>query len=177
MDAPTRNPEAAVFDSGPAMFVGVLPVKTVSDPPGEEFILRTNRKMHIYNVRMHSYLEHSDSVTAGILPAQAKLLALLPERVENGIALQLGKKEYRPGEAVRLDIQTIPDALQDVSLAVRLEVLEDNRAIEAYTKKLAVKGAAIHYVPLALNQEKGVYTLRMTEIISGQRQHMKIAVR
>ena len=164
-----------VFDNGPAMFVGVLPDQTIADPPGEEFILKTDKKMYIYNVRMHSYLGFSDSVVAGILPAQAKLFALLPARID-GLALESRKTEYRPGEVVMLDIKTMPDAFQDVALAVRLEVLNDNRVIPAYTKKLAVKGAASHPVPLALNQEEGAYTLRLTEIISGHQQEMTIAV-
>ena len=166
-----------VFDSGPAMFVGVLPDKTVADPPGEEFILKTDRKMHVYNVRLHSYLGYADSVTAGILPAQAKLLALLPARVEDGLALECRKTEYRPGEAVTLEIKTLPDTLKAVTLAVRIELLRDAGAIEAYTKKLAVKGATTHRIPLALNQAKGEYTVRLTEVISGQRQEVKLTVR
>lgn len=71
----------------------------------------------------------------------------------------------------------MPDALKEVSLAVRVEVLKDNKVIAAYTKKLVVKGNATHHIPLALNQEKAEYILRVTEIISGQRQEMRIAVR
>jgi len=165
-----------VFDSGPATFVGVLPDKTVADPPGEELILKTDRRMHAYNVRLHSYLGYADSVTAGIQPAQAKLLALLPERVEDALALECRKKAYRPGEVLTLEIKTLPEALKEVTLAVRIELLKDGKTIEAYIKKLAVKGAASHAVPLALNQAKGAYVLRVTEIISGQRQEVRIAV-
>ena len=165
-----------VFDSGPAMFVGVLPDKTVADPPGEEFILKTDRKMHVYDVRLHSYLGYTNEVTAGILPAQAQLLALLPERVEDALALECGKTKHRPGEPVTLEITTLPDMLKAVTLAVRIELLKDGKAIGAYTKKLVVKGAASYYIPLALNQAKGEYTVRMTEIISGQRQELRIAV-
>ena len=165
-----------VFDNGPATFVGVLPDKTVTNPPGEEFILKTDKKMHIYNVRMHSYLGFSDSVTTGILPAQAKLFALLPARID-GIALESNKKEYRPGEVITLDIKIMPEALKDVAMAARVEVLKDNTVIPEYTKKLAIRGAANHHVPLALNQEKGEYTLRINEVISGNRQEMKITVR
>jgi len=165
-----------LFDSGPAMFVGVLPDRTIADPPGEEFTLRTDRKMHIYNVRMHSYLGYSDSVTAGMLPAQAKLFALLPARID-GLAIESARKEYRPGDVVTLDIRTTPDALKDVTLAVRIEVLKDNKPIEAYTKKVAVKGATSHHIPIALNQEKGEYVIRMTEVVSGNRQEIRIRVR
>ena len=166
-----------VFDNGPAMFVGILPGKTVADPPGEEFILKTDRKMHVYNVRLHSYLGYTDAVTAGILPARAKLFALLPDRVEDGLALECPKTAYRPGEVVTLEIKTGPKTLQDVTLAVRIELLKGNRAIEAYTKKLAVKGGATHAIPLALNESRGEYILRLTEVISGQRQEIKLTVR
>ena len=146
------------------------------DPSGEEFILKTDKKMHIYNVRMHSYLGYSNSITAGILPTQAKLFALLPARIY-GLALKPRKKDYLPGEVVTLDIKTMPDALKDISLAVRLELLKDNSVIPAYTKKIAVKGTASHHIPLALNQEKGDYVIRLTEVITGNRQNMEISVR
>ncbi len=146
------------------------------DPSGEEFILKTDKKMHIYNVRMQSYVGFSDSVKASMLPAQAKLCALLPARIK-GLALESRKKDYRPGEVVTLDIKTMPDALRHVSLAVRLEVLKDNSVIPAYTKKIAVKGVASHHIPLALNQEKGEYNLRVTEVISGHQQEIRITVR
>ena len=166
-----------VFDSGPAKFVGVLPDRTVADPPGEEFTLRADRKMHVYNVRMHSYLGYTDSLAAGILPAQAKLFALLPERTENAIAVESDKNNYTAGEVVKLDIKTVPPGLKGVSLAVRMEVLKDGVSIEAYAKKIAVKGAAVHHIPLALNQEKGDYVIRITEVISGNRQEIRIRVR
>ncbi len=166
-----------VFDNGPAMLVGVLPDKTVADPPGEEFILKLDRKMHAYNVRQQTYLGYTDMVAAGILPAQAKLLALLPARVEDGLVVKIGKQDYRPGDAVAVEIATIPAALQHVALAVRLEVLQDNHVIAAYTKKLAVKGVTSHHIPLALNQKKGEYTLRLTEVISGQQQELRFTVR
>jgi hypothetical protein len=165
-----------VFDNGPAMFVGVLPDSTVAAPPGEEFILKTDKAMHIYNARMQSYLGFSDSVTAGILPAQAKLFALLPARIQ-GLALESPKTDYDPGEIVTLDIKTLPDTLKAVTLAVRIELLKDGKPVEPYTKKLAVKGAASHHIPLALNQAKGEYSVRLTEIISGQRTEMKFEVR
>lgn len=165
-----------VFDSGPAMFVGMLPDKTVSNPPGEEFVLKTAKKMHAYNVRQHSYLGFTDAVPAGILPAQAKLFALLPARIE-GMAVAAEERACRPGETVALNIRMAPDALKDVSLAVRIEVLKEGQAIAAYTKKLAVKGAAKHAIPLALNEAKGAYVLRVTEVISGQRQDIPITVR
>lgn len=131
--------------------------------------------MHAYNVRTHAYLGHSAAVTAGILPTQAKLFALLPARIE-GLAVIADKTTSRPGEVVSLDIKTMPESLKEVSLAVRVEVLKDGIAIEAHTKNLPLKGAARHPVPLALNQEPGEYTVRLTEVISGQRQEVKINV-
>ncbi len=165
-----------VFDNGPAMLVGVLPDKTIADPPGEDFTLKLNRKMHAYNLRMHSYLGYTDSVAAGILPAQAKLFALLPERVENAVAVETSAGNCRQGEVVKLNLRTVPGALKDVPLAVRIELLKDGKPIEAHTKKIAVKGTAAHHIPLALNQEKGEYVIRVTEIISGTIQEIKIAV-
>jgi len=164
-----------VFDNGPAMLVGVLPDKTVADPPGEDFILKTAKRMHVYNVRLHSYLGFSDAVPAGILPAQAKLFALLPARID-GVAATCDEREYRPGEVVTVSIRVSPAAVKDVALAVRIEVSHDGAAIPAHTEKLAVKGAAAHHIPLALNREPGDYAVRLTEVISGQREELRIKV-
>lgn len=164
-----------VYDSGPALFVGVLPDKTVPDPPGEEFLLKTAKPMHAYNVRTHAYLGQSTAITAGILSTQPKLFALLPERIE-GLAVTADKTTRRPGEAVLLDIKSLPEPLKDVSLAVRVEVLKDGKVIEAHTKNITVKATARHPIAFALNQEPGEYTVRLTEVISGQRQEVNIRV-
>lgn len=160
-----------VFDDGGAMLVGVAPDMSVANPPGPEFVLQTARPWHVYNVRRQAYLGRSDAVTAGISAVEAKLFALLPERI-TGLGLSVGRKVCRPGDVVEAGIRVEPAALADVTLAVRMEVFLDGNAIPAYTKNLAVKGSVTHPIPLALNAKPGEYRIRATEIISGLTQEI-----
>lgn len=164
-----------VYDNGGALLVGVAPDSVVAEPPGAVFTLKTAQPRHIYNVRRQAYLGLTDSVTAGIASTEAKLFALLPARIE-GLEVKTDKTRYRPGETVSLDIGILPAALKDVSLAVRFEVLAAGRSLPEHARNLTVKGTLRHYLPLALNQENGEYVLRLTEVVSGHRQEVKVQV-
>lgn len=165
-----------IYDNAGALLVGVAPDSSVADPPGESFILKTDKKRHIYNVRLHSYLGFTDSITAGILSTEAKLFALLPERIE-GLDIKSVKTDYHPGEIVSLDVKIMPETLANISLAVQFEVLKDSKLVPEYSKNIVVRGALQHALHLALNQEKGKYTLRLTEIISGHTQEVSFSVK
>ena len=48
-------------------------------------------------------------------------------------------------------------------------VLKDGQEQKEHTRNVPFQGDFEHVVPLALNQEKGDYTVRATEIITGYR--------
>jgi len=70
-----------------------------------------------------------------------------------------------------------PASLKDCRMVVRIEVFRNGTVQEAYTKDLAFEGSFTHPIPLALNQEKGSYRVRVTEVISGFTQELPFDVR
>lgn len=165
-----------VFDNGRAMFLGMLPDRALNNPPGENLTVKLARKCHVYDVRRHQYLGETDTVLTGILPVEAKLLAFLPERIE-GLNVALPKATGRPGDVLDLKGAILPMSLKDIRLVVRIEVSKDGKVQEAYTKNLAFQGDFTDPIPLALNQEKGEYRVKVMEIISGYTQEMKFIVK
>jgi hypothetical protein len=165
-----------MFDNGRAMFLGILPDRALNNPPGENMTVKLSRKFHTYDVRRRQYLGETDTVRTGILPTEPKLLALLPERIE-GINVALSKQTANPGDVIELAGTLLPAALKDIRLVVRIEVSKDGRLQEAHTKNLAFQGSFTHPIPLALNQERGLYSVRITEVISGYTQELALHVK
>jgi len=165
-----------VFDSGRAMFLGILPDRAISNPPAESLTVKLGRRMHAYDVRLHQYLGETDTVRSGILPAEAKLLAFLPERIQ-GMNLSLSRPSGNPGDIIELKGSLLPVSLKDSRLVVRIEVYLDGKIQEAFTKNLAFNGSFTYPIPLALNQQKGDYTVKVAEMISGYTQELRFSVK
>ena len=164
-----------VFDSGRAIFLGLLPPRALTTPPGEELTVKLQRPYHVYDVRRRQYLGETDTVRTGILPAEAKLLAFLPERI-GGLNVSLSQPAARPGEVVELQGALLPESLGDCRLVVRIEVFNDGQLQDEYTTNLTFAGSFNHPVPLALNQPPGTYRVRVTEIVSGYTQETDFTV-
>ncbi len=163
------------FDNGRAVFLGLIPDKTISDPPGDMLYIKSAKKHHAYDVRRKQYLGETDRIETGIAAVEPRLFAFLPERID-GLSLNLNGKEFEPGETVELKCTMLPNSLKDSRFAVRIEVTKDGKPLEYFTKNIAVQGKAIYPIPLALNQEKGEYHVRATEVISGFTQEISFKV-
>ena len=147
----------------------------MGNPPAEALVVKLNAKAHLYDLRRRQYLGHTDSLRAGILPAEAKLLALLPERID-GLNVSLSKEGGKAGDVLELSGAVAPASLQDCRLVVRVQVLRNGAVQDAYTKNLAFEGRFTHPIPLALNQQKGPYRVQVTEVISGFTQEVPFDV-
>ncbi len=165
-----------VVDNGRAVFLGLIPDRALNTPPAESLTVLLNAPRHVYDVRRRQYLGETATVRTGILPAEAKLLALLPERLQ-GLNVSLSQATAKPGDLLELTGSVLPASLKDSRLVVRLEVSREGRMQEAYTKNLACNGSFTHPLPLALNQAPGTYRVRVTEIISGYTQEVAFTVR
>jgi hypothetical protein len=165
-----------VFDNGRARFLGLLPDRALDNPPAEALVVRLTAPTHVYDVRRQQYLGETAAVRTGILPAEAKLLAFLPERIE-GLNLSLSRDSARPGDVLTLAGALLPATLQDCRLVVRIEVTRDGRREEAYTRNVAFQGTFSYPIPLALNQTKGEYVVRATDVISGNTRELPFRVK
>ena len=168
--------ESSIFDNGRALFLGILPDRALNNPPAENLVVKLGHKFHVYNVRQQQYLGETDTLKTGILPTETKLLAFLPERI-SGLNVSLSKATGKPGDVLELKGSLLPASLQDCKLVVRIAVTRDGKLQEAYTKNLAFQGSFTYPLPLALNQEQGLYSVKVTEVISGYTQDATFRVK
>ena len=163
---PRTDVRSYVFDNGRAILLGLIAERALNQPPGEPIAVKLAHKFHAYDVRRHQYLGETDMVQTGLLPTEPKLLALLPERIA-GLNVSLSNTTATAGDVLELEGSLLPASLKDIRMVVRIEVEKDGRLQEAYTKNLAFQGGFAHPIPLALNQGKGQYVVRVREMIAG----------
>jgi beta-galactosidase len=165
-----------VFEDGPAMFLGILPDVTIPDPPGSETHLKLDGKYHVYDVRRHQYLGYGDAFDLGIIPAQAVLLALLPQRIES-LSVSVDKAACAPGEAVTLKGQLAPASLKDSQFVVHVEVYKEGKPLDWLTRNVSFKQAFAYPLPMALNAERGTYQVKATEVVTGVTEEARFIVK
>ena len=129
------------LDNGRSTSTGVLPDRALSNPPGEDLTVKLGRECHVYDVRRRLCLGDTDLVRTGILPAEAKLLAFLPARIE-GLNVSLTRETGRPGDLIEFRGALLPTSLADSRLVVRIEVLKDGRARSAHTRTWPSRAAS-----------------------------------
>ncbi len=167
--------QSYVFDNGRAIFLGIIPDRTLNNPPGEKLTVKLKSQMHVYDVRRQQYLGKTDLLKSAILLNEAKLLAFLPERIE-GLNISLSKKSGRPGDVMEISGELLPKSLKDSKMVVRIEITKNGKIQEAYTKNLSFNGSFTYPIPLALNQMSGNYHVKISEIISGYTQEIVYVV-
>ena len=139
---------------------------------------------HVYDVRAQKYLGVTDRVTTKVPYAEAQLFAVLPAKI-SGIGIAF------PSEAVR-------GGTMEASFAIKQSNNLNNRTIEQwpayvlhvdivppsgkspfhFQRNLATKdGTAKLAFPLALNDETGVWKVRVTEPLTGVAAERKIVVK
>ncbi|HOL21324.1 MAG TPA: beta-galactosidase [bacterium] len=165
-----------VFDNGNILFLGILPDRTINNPPGESITIKLGNKMHVYDVRLHKYLGETDRVQTGILPSEAKLLAFLPARIDC-LNLSLSKYTARPGDVIEVKGSLAPASLKSSTMVARIEVSLNGEIQDAYTKNLDFQGNFTYPIPLALNQQRGEYIVKVMELVSGYTQELKFNVK
>ena len=79
----------------------------MGNPLAEALVVKLDAKAHIDDVRRRPYLGHTDSLRTGILPAEAKLLALLPDRIV-GLNVSLSQDAGQAGEVLELLGTVVP---------------------------------------------------------------------
>ena len=166
MGNPRTDVKTYIVRDGKGFLLGLIPDRTVNDPPGPVLRIKTGEKYHVYDVRLKKYLGYLDEVEAGIQNTAAKLLAFLPERVE-GIKLSTDKTACRKNDIVTVRGRMLPRGLDGTGLAARIEVRRGGEIIEAYSKNIDFNGEFSYTVPLSLNEKPGTYTVNVTDPISG----------
>ena len=162
-----KGREAMHYVSGAADLYAVLRMPGRSeDDEADAFTFA--KKGHVYDVRAQRCLGETDRVTASVPLNEASVYAVLPARVE-GIGIAAPAAVARGGDLrAELSVQSA-----DVSPAyvLHVEVIPPSGKARFHFQRnlLTASGRARLDFALALNDEPGTWTLRVTEPLTGVR--------
>ena len=125
-------------------------------------------KGHLYDCRSGSYIGNTDRVETTMMPGDARLWALLPERVERlTLAAAPGAQK---GDATEIAV-SLRGAAPDAHGVLHLEVAgPDDAAIGWLSRNAVITGpSATLNVPIALNDPPGAYTATVRHVATGIR--------
>jgi len=133
----------------------------------------------IYDVIAGQFLGYGDSVDFTMMNDTSRLFAILPSRV-TGLEIQPPKPAYQPGETAALDCAvTVARGSVDPRV-LRVDVTRPDGAISwAYSTDLILpeggKGAVS--IPFALNDPKGDWKVKVTDVSTGTGSEVKLSLR
>ena len=128
------------------------------------------KKGHVYDVRAQKYLGETDHVTAKTPLHEASVFAVLPTKV-TGIGVSNLPAKVAVGTDLSLDfsIQTTQTSPNLPNFVVHVDVVPPSGKTRFHFKRnLLTKGGRAHLdFAMALNDEKGMWTVRVTEPLTG----------
>ena len=144
-----------------------------SDPVRIHF----NQTAYVYDVRAGKALGRTDSVTTVLPPGETAVYALLPYQVSNvevsvpRTAIPVGKEVPVRVHVKRAAPQNADSTVQPGDHILHVEVFRpDGSSVQPYAQNvLAVHGAAVLNVPLALNDPPGRWRVEVRDVLSGCR--------
>jgi hypothetical protein len=179
-NAPLSYRPLYAFQSDNAVLLGSVRGKRVRDgsntiliDPGHalnqdnqaKFIWK--RKAHIYDLRANKYLGFDKSATVDLQPFSAALLALLPYKVN---AIHIRTPEELPrGKTANIPVRIDTGKSLSGTHLFRMEVYSPSgRQHILYSKnQTAQKGRTVFPIPFADNDKKGIWTIKVRDVLSG----------
>jgi len=173
-EGPMRALETVRYREGPIRYYGFLKYRADADEATVTADVSTSAAGHTYDVREGKYLGNRQSWRAEFVPSRAKLFAQLPYTIE-GLKVSLIKGGYRANEEERQAVVTCMMALSTSSAKpgrhwARVTVLgPDGKERKHYARNVALpEGTGVTYIPMALNDARGTWTVVAREVISGK---------
>ncbi len=138
----------------------------------QELTVRLPRKAYVTDVRTGKRFGFTDAVRTSVVVGDALVLGLSP--AEGSVTLS-GPPSAALGAHVRFGINVAPAGRH----LVRCHFFApDGSMLEAYAKNVVAEdGRAAVVLPSALNDPAGVYTLRVTNVVTGATAEAKIELK
>ncbi len=171
---PADDIETHVLDNGPARILAVqhdlsAPARAISSPTGatgrEAIVVTLPRQLDVYDLRTRRALGETDRVALDLGPGEAAILSLSPTPL--AAPAIAGPAAARLGENAEFHIRLSSPEAPGV---VHIDILDPNgRVMLPYSGNLlAAHGEALKLLPLAVNDQAGVWKIRATDVLSGQ---------
>lgn len=158
-------------DSGSTRLLGLLPGKTGDD---EEINLNINESVHLYDIRNKKYLGEGKVFKIGLKASVPELFGLVSGKIDN-INVD-APSNISPGEKVALNFELTGKGASDLKSVVRVDVFNpDGKVVNYYRKNCDIaNGSGSYSFDLALNEQHGLWNIRVTEVISGAQKEVSI---
>jgi len=132
---------------------------------------------HLYDIRSAEYLGHVRQFPAETGPAQAKLYAALPYKVD-GLRVTLAKETCSPGEAIAGVVEVLAQTDKFCRHVIHVEAVRpDGNTVRYLAQDLETRnGRAQIRLPLCLNEPAGEWTLTCTDVATKTRQTVSVTV-
>ena len=173
-DEPLRALEIVRYADGPAQYVGFLKWRADPGEPALTATVDVREAMHTWDMRTGEYLGNVREWQSEFVPSRGKLFGRLPYMVNGvSVAITRGTQEANEREqqlivaaSIKIDADTNAPARQWVNVRV---LGPDGVERKHYARNVSVTGGvATTYVPMALNDAAGTWTIEARDAISGK---------
>lgn len=158
--------ECSTFRYGKAELFAFL-----NDPRGREratkLAVACDKQKYLYDLIHPGRAEHRGEIRAKLMPGEAALFSLLPYEVKEVSVVTLDRVEAGKRLPIRLLIKA-RNALPDRHL-VNITIVKGTRSrISHYeTNVTCLSGEGRAFIPLALDEPTGIYTIEAKDVLSG----------
>ncbi len=159
---------------GSTRLLGLLPGKNGKN---KEINLHIDQPVHLYDIRNKKYLGEGNDFKINLKASVPELYGLVSGKIDN-IRVD-APSSINPGEKVELNFELTGTGISDLRSVVRVDVYDpDGKVMNYYSKNCdIVDGSGSYSFDLALNEQHGLWNIRVTEVISGVQKEVSITVK
>jgi hypothetical protein len=159
--------------SGATRLLGLLPGKEGKD---KEVVLHFDSPVNLYDIRNRKYFGIAKEFKISIKNSVPELFGLLQGKIED-IKFS-SSTQFKSGENVKLDFSIIGENISDLNSVAAIEVLNPKgERVSYYSKNCEIKkGTGTYSFNVALNDPKGEWKIRLTEVISNIQKEVSFKV-
>ena len=140
-----------------------------STTEGKPVSIRLSVAGHVYDLRNHAYLGHTDRFVSRVAIGRANFFAVLPYRL-SPLTVKLSATTAAPGDMLRADIALRTPAVSTAAHAAFVEVIAPDGHAPQWGSRpvLLTKGRALIDIPVAYNASPGSWKIRVRELFTGE---------
>ncbi|MDP6439686.1 MAG: hypothetical protein QGH74_08640, partial [Candidatus Brocadiia bacterium] len=157
--------ETSLHVDGKVQYVGITKRRERDDEPARRITVQMPKAGHVYDMLSSRYLGKASSWKADVDQVDVQLFSVLPYRVR-GLQVSLDQDAPQSGQVLkgRVDIQKAGRGTA-VRHVIHLEAIRpDGKRPRYLAQTLETEdGRAAFRIPLALNEPKGEWTLKLTD--------------
>lgn len=160
-------------DGGSTRLLGLLPGKDGKD---RSIVLHLKEPVYLYDIRNRVYFGKGNEFEFKIKNSVPELFALLQGIIE-GIKISAAS-QTKGGETIAVDFNITGEETTNLISVATIEVFDPTgKKVNHYSKNCDIKHGAGHYsFNIALNDLKGTWKIRVTEVISSVQKEVSVII-